>query len=91
MESREKNDQWIPLLEYAFKKGISISTLRRRIKANQIQYQLKSGRYFVFDDGSFPLEDRDKVIADLEEQIADLKTLVTVLESKTSFKGGADS
>jgi hypothetical protein len=75
------NDQWIPLLEYAFKKGVSISTLRRRIRANEIQYQLRNGRYFIFDDGSFPREDPDKVISDLEEQIADLKTLVTVLEA----------
>jgi len=73
---------WIPLLAYAVSKGISMSTLRRRIKANQIKYQLKSGRYFIFDDGAYPLEDPQKVIADLQDQIADLKTLVKVLESK---------
>lgn len=77
-----ENGQWIPLLEYAFRKGMSISTLRRRIKSKEIQYQLRNGRYFIFDDGSIPLEDRDKTISDLEEQIADLKTLVKVLESK---------
>lgn len=82
MENGE-NSQWIPLLEYAFRKGISISTLRRRIKSKEIQYQLRNGRYFILDNGDIPLEDREKVISDLEEQIADLKTLVKVLESKS--------
>lgn len=73
---------WVPLLEYAVKKGISISTLRRRIRANKIKYQLQEGKYFIFDDGSFPLEDHEKVISDLREQVADLKTLVKILESQ---------
>lgn len=77
-----ENGQWIQLLEYAFRKGVSISTLRRRIKSKEIQYQLRNGRYFILDDGSVPLEDRDKTISDLEEQVADLKTLVKVLETK---------
>lgn len=73
---------WIPLLEYAVKKGISISTLRRRIKANKIQFQLQEGKYIIYDDGSFPLEDHEKIISDLKEEISDLKTLVQVLETK---------
>lgn len=80
----EKQGYWVPLLEYAVKKGISISTLRRRIRANKIKFQLQEGKYILFDDGSFPLEDHEKVISDLKEQIADLKTLVKVLESKIS-------
>ena len=77
-----ENGQWIPLLEYAVRKGMSMSTLRRRIKANEIKYQIKKGRYYLWDDGAYPLEDSHKVISDLQDQIADLKTLVKVLESK---------
>ena len=77
-----ENGQWIPLLAYAVRKGMSMSTLRRRIKANQVKYQIKKGRYYLWDDGGYPLEDPHKVISDLQEQIADLKTLVKVLESK---------
>lgn len=73
---------WVPLLQYAVNKGMSMSTLRRRIKANQIPYQLREGRYYLLDDGEFPLEDPQKVISDLKEEIADLKTLVKVLESR---------
>lgn len=78
---------WLPLIEYAVRKGISLSTLRRRIKANEIQYQLRNGRYFIYDDGGFPLEDPQKIISDLQEQVADLKTLVQVLEVQKESKG----
>ncbi|MBI2646650.1 MAG: hypothetical protein HYW85_06470 [Deltaproteobacteria bacterium] len=80
--SDKEKGAWLPLLEYAVTKGMSLSTLRRRIKANKIQFQLREGKYFIYDDGSFPLEDPQKVISDLKEQVADLKTLVQVLESK---------
>ncbi|HBQ21755.1 MAG: hypothetical protein A2Z91_03280 [Deltaproteobacteria bacterium GWA2_38_16] len=82
MDSETQKGAWLPLLEYAVKKGMSLSTLRRRIRANKIQYELREGKYYLFDDGSFPLEDPEKVISDLKEQIADLKTLVQVLEAK---------
>lgn len=78
----EKEGFWVPLLEYAVKKAMSMSTLRRRIRANKITYELRDGKYFIFDDGSFPLEDPQKLISDLQEQVADLKTLVKVLESR---------
>ncbi|OGQ18443.1 MAG: hypothetical protein A3B70_01170 [Deltaproteobacteria bacterium RIFCSPHIGHO2_02_FULL_40_11] len=77
----EKSGRWLPLLEYAVCKGMSVSTLRRRIKANKIQYELREGKYFLWDDGSFPLEDSNKVVQDLKEEIADLKTYIQYLEN----------
>ena len=41
---------WIPLVEYAHKKGISLSTLRRHIKSGKIPYKTDQGRYLLFDD-----------------------------------------
>ena len=43
---------WIPLLEYAVKKGVSISTLRRYIKTERIRFKLERGRYFIHDGDS---------------------------------------
>lgn len=40
---------WLPLAEYSMKHKVSISTLRRRIKAEDIQYRLDDGKYFIFD------------------------------------------
>lgn len=76
-----EKDIWLPLLTYAVRKGISVSTLRRRIKANQIKYQLKNGRYFILDENPGSAEDSQQIIIQLKEEIADLKTLVRVLEA----------
>ncbi|HTL11407.1 MAG TPA: hypothetical protein VL588_02900 [Bdellovibrionota bacterium] len=41
---------WIPLVEYAVKNGVSLSTLRRHIKAEKIRFQRVNGRYLLWDD-----------------------------------------
>ncbi len=53
MPSDLENGNWIPLVEFSVKKGISLSTLRRYIKSNKIPWKLLEGRYLVLDDGSF--------------------------------------
>lgn len=40
---------WISLMDYAVKKGISLSTLRRHIKANKLTYKVENGRYLLWD------------------------------------------
>ncbi len=42
---------WIPLNDYAIKHDISVSTLRRRIKAQKVHFKLEEGKYFIFEDG----------------------------------------
>lgn len=48
---------WLALTEYSRKHGVSISTLRRRIKGDQIEYQFTDGKYFLKDA---PLETKRK-------------------------------
>jgi len=52
MPSDLDSENWIPLVEFSVKKGISLSTLRRYIKSNKIPWKLLEGRYLVLDDGS---------------------------------------
>lgn len=40
---------WLPLTEYSSKYKVSISTLRRRIKADDIEYQFTDGKYLISD------------------------------------------
>ena len=40
-------ETWLPLTEYALRSGMSISTLRRKIKSDAIQYRLEEGRYLI--------------------------------------------
>ena len=42
-------DNWLPLTEYSSKYRVSMSTLRRRIKAEDIQFKFSDGKYFIFD------------------------------------------
>ena len=43
---------WVPLMDYAIKRGVSLSTLRRYIKSNKIKYRVEEGRYLLWDDGA---------------------------------------
>lgn len=44
--------QWLPLAEFALRSGMSISTLRRKIKSNSIDYRMEEGRYMIRFEGS---------------------------------------
>lgn len=41
---------WLPLNEYANRYRISVSTLRRRIKNNEIKFSFTDGKYFITDE-----------------------------------------
>ena len=43
------SQNWISLMEYSAKYRVSISTLRRRIKANELQFQFTDGKYLLKD------------------------------------------
>lgn len=92
---------WIPLMEYAVKKGISLSTLRRHIKAEKIPYRLENGRYLLLDldsgVGEYLAISSERVsvpspslVNDLmkaKEEIAELKTLIAFYEEKMLHSG----
>ncbi len=41
---------WLPLTDYSTKYRISMSTLRRRIKAEDIKFRFDEGKYFIMDE-----------------------------------------
>lgn len=43
---------WLSLAEYSLKKNVSISTLRRKIKSNEISFRMDDGKYFLEDENS---------------------------------------
>jgi hypothetical protein len=49
-----ENGSWIPLMDYAMKNGVSLSTLRRYIKAGKISYKSEHGKYFIFSTTEAP-------------------------------------
>lgn len=85
-------------MDYAMKTGISLSTLRRYIKANKVRYRIESGRYLLLhDDGDgarlatstasaeFFQNQLEELHADLrkaQEEIAELKMLIALYEER---------
>lgn len=88
--------QWIPLMEYAMKSGVSLSTLRRHIKANKIEYKVENGKYFLQSDlehqATLPVyaeETSNSTLHQLQfelkkaqEEIAELKMLIAIYEEQ---------
>ena len=127
-------EQWIPLTEYSRANGLSISTLRRRIKAGEIEFKLEDGKYLLKNASSqtsepkvsstiappppsaaepkvgklsesgaqeflaithelvgeikkafsLVLQEKEKQILQLKDEVADLKTLVRALEDENA-------
>jgi hypothetical protein len=78
---------WVSILEYAALKHISISTIRRQIKSNDIQVNNVNGKYYIWVDSSelsakFELERLREMNKKLLEEINDLKMLLSVYEGK---------
>ncbi len=84
---------WIPIVEYALKKGVSVSTLRRRIRSNQLEHRLEKGRYLILDehknpDSDFQLRFESKLrqleteLQRANEEISELKMLMALYEEK---------
>src|SRR3989338_2212003 len=42
---------WLPLVEYSLKSGVSLSTIRRKIKTNTIPFRLEKGKYLILFSG----------------------------------------
>jgi hypothetical protein len=80
---------WIPLMDYAMKTGVSLSTLRRHIKANKIEHRVENGRYLVLDEevrqgtGAMARDvNLEQELKHANEEIAELKMLVALYEDK---------
>jgi hypothetical protein len=82
---------WVSLMDYASKKSVSLSTLRRHIKANKVTYKIENGRYLLWDEeviaahsksteAQASLEEVQINLQKAQEEIAELKTLIAFYE-----------
>lgn len=54
------NGSWLSLTDYSTKYRVSVSTLRRRIKSEDIQFKLSDGKYFILDEPLSGLENEER-------------------------------
>ncbi|MBI3535501.1 MAG: hypothetical protein HY072_08485 [Deltaproteobacteria bacterium] len=85
MYEKTKQEQWIPLVEYAVQTGISLSTLRRHIKANKIHFKLQDGKYFL-QCNALSADTLSSSLKKANEEITELKMLVSLYEEKMENK-----
>ena len=81
---------WLSILDYANVKKVSISTIRRSIKAGHLKYKEENGKYFIWTKEialqkeelalKLEVEFLKKRNRELEEEINDLKMLLAVYE-----------
>ncbi|MFZ4402991.1 MAG: hypothetical protein ACOYOK_02715 [Pseudobdellovibrionaceae bacterium] len=45
---------WLSLTDYSTRRKVSVSTLRRKIKADDITYRLEDGKYYILDEVDHP-------------------------------------
>jgi cell division protein FtsB len=86
---------WLSILDYANVKKTSISTIRRSIKSGHIKYKEENGKYFIWTkeinlqkiELSMKLENEilKKRNREIEEELNDLKMLLTVYESQSTL------
>ncbi len=88
---------WLSIIDYATVKKISISTIRRSIKAKHLIYKEESGKYFIWmKDNTAQLRSEKNELAlkleieylkkknrELSEELADSKMLLSVYENKS--------
>jgi len=88
--------EWLSLMEFATRNGVSLSTLRRQIKSGKVQHRSESGKYFIWDGEALARHGMDSSdselkprVAELEaqlkkarEEIAELKTLLAFYEEQ---------
>lgn len=84
----EANENWLLLTDFASKYRISVSTLRRRIKNEQIRHRFEDGKYYLLDETPAPaltIEDLRAQALSETENAASAKRLVG--ELKTAYTG----
>jgi hypothetical protein len=43
---------WLPIVEYSIKTGVSVSTIRRKIKTKALKYRTENGKYLILDENT---------------------------------------
>ena len=96
MAVETQSGDWLPLIDYAAQRGVSLSTLRRHIKSKKIRYRIENGKYLVYADEPVKgnghtaepdtLRHRvDRLELELkmaQEQITEMKMLIALYEER---------
>ena len=99
----EQDGIWLPIVDYANLKEISISTVRRFIKASKVKYKKNQGRFLIWANSEELKRDNDSLqnlqmekevlknkLKKLKEENNDLRMLVHLYENDKSSVKSSD-
>lgn len=69
------NSAWLSILEYARYKNISISTIRRYIKAERVKTRMEGGKYHIFVPNYAGIDSSKNASVEANNNIEDLLRL----------------
>ncbi len=76
---------WLTIPEYSTYRNKSVSTIRRYIKSNRIQYKLDDGKYLIFvSDQNYQkkIDSQEKEEMSLRFKLLELEAKIRVLEEE---------
>lgn len=79
--------QWLSITDYSEYRNISISTIRRYIKANRVKYKKEHGKYFIYvSDENYQIrqQKREKDEFSTKMEIVELRTRIRELEEENN-------
>lgn len=77
------NGLWLSINEYSAYRNISISTIRRYIKAKRVQYKLENRRYYIYvSREQYDRRSKSQVIPTLQDKEALLEQRIQQLSIK---------
>ena len=82
-----KNEIWLSLNDYSSYRDISISTIRRYIKNNQVKYKKEKGKYFIFvnqENYQKKQDQKENSLLSLKMHSEELKKKIKILEEENN-------
>ncbi|MBL7665393.1 MAG: hypothetical protein JNM93_09680 [Bacteriovoracaceae bacterium] len=80
-------EKWLSVVEYSNFKKISVSSIRRYIKANRVKHKLENGKYYIlcsnFVDETQIINEDLEIINDLEAENKKLRKQIQTLKEET--------
>ncbi len=79
--------KWLSIAEYSQYRNISVSTIRRYIKADRVKYKLEGGKYLIYvsdENYTIRVNQKEREELSLKMTIVELKDRIKVLEEENN-------
>lgn len=79
-------NSWLPLAEYSMKHQVSISTLRRRIKSDDVKFRFDDGKYLILDEDTKKVATAEEHRPSLSSEVQKVSAQAAPLQVNQTFQ-----